>query len=311
MDLAKLTHFVYVAENGSFTRAAGTLAVAQSALSRQVRELEEELGIALLHRNGRGVSLTEAGALFLPRVKTLLKDAEDLAADMKAMRDLVGGRVTLGVPPSVSHILLAPLLAIIVRDYPDIQMRIVEGFSGHIYEWLLNGRVDLAVLYNARTSPILTTDRLLVEDMCLVSRFGDAMTAAGSIHLAEVAPLPLVLPGRPHGLRLLVDDAFAEHGLNMKLPVEVDALATIKHLVAEGMYYTILPSSALMDEMQAGTLSVTRIVEPVISRELLLASSTHRSGNRAIRTVAQVARKLVADMARSYRWPHSSGAQEA
>jgi LysR family nitrogen assimilation transcriptional regulator len=310
LDFVKLRHFVHVADNGSFTRAAGTLAVAQSALSRQIRELEEELGIALLHRNGRGVSLTEAGTVFLPRARSLIKDADDLINEMRSIRDLVGGRVTLGVPPSVSHILLTPLLAVIARDYPDIQMRIVEGFSGHIYEWLLNGRVDLAVLYNARTSPVLTTDRLLVEDMCLVARSGDPLTQAGSIALAEVSPLPLVLPGRPHGLRLLVDDAFAEQGLSLRLPVEVDALATIKRLVADGTHYTILPSSALMQELQAGVLSVARIVGPVISRELLLASSTHRPRNRALRTVAQIARKLITDMARSYHWAHPSSIDE-
>jgi LysR family nitrogen assimilation transcriptional regulator len=143
LDLRSIRSFMYVAEAGSFTRAAAQLSMAQSALSRQVRDLEDELGVLLLHRTGRGAELTEAGQRFLSRAKKLLLNASALSADMKALSGANIETVTLGVPPSISHILLALLLDRVKRQYPHIRMRVVEGFSGHIYEWLLSSTLPI------------------------------------------------------------------------------------------------------------------------------------------------------------------------
>lgn len=301
MDLRRISYFVEVAECKSFTRAGGRLAIAQSALSRQIRDLEDELGINLLHRTGRGVELTEEGGVFLERARKLLADAETLFAEAKAMNN-GGGTVSLGVPPSISQILLAPFLSRVREEKPDIRMRVVEGFSGHVSEWLLNGRIDLAVLYNSPSTSSLLVDHLLIEDMYLIGPPDDRHFERRTMPLAAVAALPLVLPGRPHGLRVLIEKAASKAGIELKIDIEIDALATMKTLAADGTAYTILPVSAVFQDLQHRRLGATKIVEPGISRELVLASSTQRPTTRATQDVARILRRQVSDMVTNGQW---------
>lgn len=299
IDLRKLEAFNCVVEKGSLTRAAAHLTIAQSALSRKIRELEDQIGVQLFHRDGRGVIVTEAGTEFYERAKALLLDADALVSN--AQRSETGGNVTLGIPPSISHILLLPLLTRVRREYPGIRMRVVEGFSGHVQEWLLNGRIDIGVLYASRRMPTIIDDELVTEDMCLLGRAQNASLARPSITLEELSGLPLVLPSRPHGLRILVDDACARAKVNIDVQLEVDALTTIKSLAATGELFSILPFSAIGRELKTGELSASRIVEPVISRKLRLATVNKRL-SPATREVASMIRQEVKDLIRDNHW---------
>ncbi len=301
MDLRRIKSFVEVADSQSFTRAGCKLAIAQSALSRQIRELEAELGVALLYRTGRGVQLTDAGRIFLERARKLLEDAEALLADMKAAKD-GGGSVSLGLPPSITHILLAPFLDRLRRERPSLHLRVVEGFSGHITEWLLHGRIDLAVLYRTSSTSSLLVDRLLVEDMYLVGPAGSNILCSAEVTLATVANLPLVLPGRPHGLRLLIDKACERSGTSLSVDIEVDAFSTMKELARSGTAYTILPVSAVTEEMDEGHLAAAKIVEPDITRELVLASSTQRPHTRASHDVGRILRQQISELIATGHW---------
>jgi LysR family nitrogen assimilation transcriptional regulator len=302
IDLRKLRVFVQVAEAGSLTRAAGNLALAQSALSRKIRELEEELGFQLLHRNGRGVEVTEAGKQFLKRSKQLLLEADSLLSDMKELQTLSGGTVSLGLPPSVSHILLTGILARIKAEHPAINVRVVEGFSGHIQEWLLNGRIDIGILYATRRVPTLLGDELVSEDLYAIGPAGDAITSHEWISLADISVLPLVVPSRPHGLRILIDDAFSRCGHTPSIDVELDALATMKSLVESGVAYSILPYSTVAKEIAEGRLTGAHIIDPTVSRKLVLATANQRSASRATRDVAWIIRSQVAELIRLKRW---------
>jgi len=146
VELVDLRYFVSIAETGSFTKSALQNNIAQSALSRRVRDLEADLGVQLFYRNGRGVLLTEVGETFLARARGILADMESLRQEVVRSAGVLEGTVTLGVPPSVGLILLAPLLSQVRADYPGIRMRVLEAFSGHVADWLANGKVDLAVL---------------------------------------------------------------------------------------------------------------------------------------------------------------------
>lgn len=301
MELRRIRSFVEVADCQSFTRAGGRLAIAQSALSRQIRDLETELGAVLLHRTGRGVQLTDAGRTFLERGRKLLSDAELLVAETKLMEN-GGGTVHLGVPPSVSQILLAPLINRLRQERPQLRLRIVEGFSGHISEWLLAGRIDLAILYRSSATANLLADMLVSEDLHLVGPPASDIVQRRSVRLAEVAALPLALPSRPHGLRLLVDKMCEKAGIALELDVEVDAFSTMKELAQTGMAYTILPVSAVAQEIEQGRLAAARIVDPVVSRELVFVSSGQRLHTRAAKDVSRIVRQQVAELVASGRW---------
>jgi LysR family nitrogen assimilation transcriptional regulator len=302
LDLRKLSIFVRVVENGSFTRAAAQLVVAQSALSRKVRELEDELGVQLLHRDGHGVLPTDAGLQLFTRAKALLEESQTLLNDIKEMGGSVPGSVVLGMPPSVSQALLTPLLTSIRATHPDIQVKVVEGFSGHVQEWLLNRRIDVGVLYASRKLPTLIGDELVTEDMFIVGPPTSPFAGRGEVTLAEVCATPLVVPSRPHGLRILIDDACIKAKVTPTIGIEILGLSTVKDLISKGFGHAILPSSAVLNEVESGELIATRIIEPIISRKLLLATANQRSASRATREVAQLIRLQVGELVRHHRW---------
>ena len=152
MDLKQLEYFVRVAEMGSFTRAAIALNVAQPALSRQIRLLEVELRQNLLKRNGRGASPTEAGQLLLEHGRGILHQVERAQEEMARARSGLSGKVALGLPPSVARVLTVPLTRAFRAKMPDAQLSISEGLTAAMQESLLNGRLDIALLYNPKAT---------------------------------------------------------------------------------------------------------------------------------------------------------------
>lgn len=302
MELLDLRYFVSIAETGSFTKAALKNNIAQSALSRRIRELESDLGVTLFYRNGRGVVPTDAGETLLARGRVVLADVESLRQELGQQRGVLGGTVTLGVPPSVGLALLAPLLARIRAEHPGIRMRVLEGFSGHVAEWMVNGRVDLAVLYKTRTSTLLDAEHLLFEDMYLISAAHAPAGAAETVPLSALADLELVLPGQPHGLRLLVDEAAAQTGVPLNVAMELETLPTICDLVATGTIRTVLPLTAVQARLKDGALVAQKIVGPVISRELILAHAPQRAAAPATRAVVRHIRAQIEALVRAGDW---------
>jgi LysR family nitrogen assimilation transcriptional regulator len=302
VEFLDLQYFVSIAESGSFTKSALQNNMAQSALSRRVRDLEVELGTALFYRNGRGVVLTDAGEVLLARARGLLAEREALRQDMRASVSELDGTVKLAVPPSVGLVLLAPLLRQIRADLPRVRMRVMEGFSGHVAEWLAAGKVDLAVLYKIKASALLDAEHLLFEDLFLISA-PDAppLGAANGVSIAELAGEELVLPGPPHGLRVLVEEAAAKGGVTLNVSIELETLPTIHDLVGSGGIRTILPLTAVSRELQAGRLVAQRIT-PAINRELILAHAPHRAAAPVTKAVVRLIRAQISDLVRSGVW---------
>ena len=168
MDLKQLEYFVRVAELGSFTRAAIALDVAQPALSRQVRLLEVELRQSLLIRNGRGATPTEAGKLLLAHGRGILHQVERAREELGRVRGSLAGRVAIGLPPTLARVLTVPLTRAFRQQLPDAQLSISEGLSVVMQEWLLSGRLDIAVLYNAQPAAGIDIAPLLTEELALV-----------------------------------------------------------------------------------------------------------------------------------------------
>ena len=218
MDLKQLEYFVRVAELGSFTRASIALDVAQPALSRQVRLLEVELRQSLLVRNGRGATPTEAGKLLLEHGRGILHQVERAREELGRVRGSPGRprRHRPAAHPGAGADRAADR-APFARNLPDAQLSISEGLSAMMQEWLVNGRLDIAVLYNAaarrRTSTITP---LLDEDLLLVRARPPGLTEdppPAPIALREVAQLPLVIPSRPNAIRMHVEVRNGGHRL--------------------------------------------------------------------------------------------------
>jgi LysR family nitrogen assimilation transcriptional regulator len=279
MDLKQLAYFVRVAEMGSFTRAATALNVAQPALSRQIRLLEVELRQNLLKRNGRGASPTEAGQLLLQHGRGILHQVERAQEELEQARNKLGGKVALGMPPSVARVLTVPLTRAFREKMPDAHLSISEGLTVAMQESLLNGRLDIALLYNAKATAGLEISHLVQEELWLVQARQSALQEDPPplpIRLKEVAKLPLVIPSRPNAIRMHVESEMAGIGCQPNIALEIDGVTSILELVADGAGSAILSRNAVTRSINPSAFSKRAISEPQLSIELCSVVSSLR-----------------------------------
>jgi len=276
MDLKQLSYFVRVAEMGSFTRASIVLDIAQPALSRQVRLLEVELRQNLLIRNGRGITLTEAGKVLLEHSRGVLHQMERLREELSRVRGSLAGRVAVGLPPTLGRILAVPLTREFKARMPDATLAIVDGLSKTMQESLLTGQLDIALVYNALPTPDIELRPLLQDELLLVQGRLDQVTENGPVELADIADYPLIIPGRPNALRMHVETALLNISAQPRIAMEVNSVATILDLVADGVGCAILSPHAVLTAAQPERFTLRRIVNPGLFPLLSLATSADR-----------------------------------
>lgn len=300
MDLRQLRYFVHIVDEGSFTAAAHRLNVAQPALSLQIRNLEQELGIKLLTRSIQGVAPTPAGARLYEHARAIQRQVE-LARDQ--VREYVGtptGPVTIGLPASVALVLTVPLVEAVRRDLPKVSLRIAEGFSGSVLEWLKDGRLDFGCLYDTPPSRGLDSRPLVRERLYLI---GPPGSGEADISLEELSALPLILPSRVHKLREMLEDAAKDSGVALNVNVELDGLPHIKALVARGTGFSVLALSAVLEEWRGKAVAARLVTRPHLSRTVHLCRAKGTpltDAAAAVRdTLVRLARGLVAGGA----WP--------
>jgi LysR family nitrogen assimilation transcriptional regulator len=304
MDLKQLEYFVQVAQFGSFTRAANFLGIAQPALSKQIRQLELEFRQTLLIRNGRGIALTDAGRRLLSHSIGLLQQAEHTRDVMEDERGAAVGQVTIGVPPSAGRMLTVPIVKEFRKRYPKAKLGIVEGLSTHIVEWLQVGRIDIGLIYNPTPSPGIDTEPVMQEELYLMAPAYDARkrrAIAHTIPLSSVPDYPLVIPSRPHAIRMLVETQMANAGLKINVMTEVDGIPAILHLVSQGLGHAVLPLNALVGTQLESVIAPHLIVDPRLVTVLTLARSQQRPGTPLILATMEMLREIVAGHVRTSR----------
>lgn len=295
MDLKQLQLLADLVEAGSLSKVCASRGIAQSALSKQIAGLEKEFGAKLFYRTGRGVVLTEFGQAIMPRVNAVLVETADLWNEIRSRAGVPSGPVRLAMQTSITQFLVGTLFRRVRRDYPQIELRLMEGFSGSIEEWLANGRADVGVLSRYGTHLARTDEALSTDGLYLVGPAGDRLTAKASVRFVELAELPLVLPGAPDGFRMLLADTAKKSGFALTVAVEVDSLTAMKEIVAGGSGYTVLTQQAVLPELALKRVQTALIVEPSLSRTLVLATSVQRPLTSASRVVAGLIRQLAAD----------------
>jgi LysR family nitrogen assimilation transcriptional regulator len=298
MNLKQLEYFVQVAELGSFSKAALVLGIAQPALSRQVRALETDLRETLLLRNGRGVTLTEAGKRLFEHSVGILQQVAQARADMGASRDEAVGRVTVGLPPSIGRQLTLPLVDSFRSQLPRARLVIVEGLSTHIAEWITTGRVDLGLLHNPEALPNLEITPILDEALCLVQPAGapNGRPAGEPLPLAELPDFDLIVPERSHAIRRLLDTQAALAGLRLNIAWEVSSIPAIIDLVAAGYGHAVLTASAVAASARADELAVRPLTRPALISVLCLAASVHKRPTPLTRRTTALLEELVRRM---------------
>jgi LysR family nitrogen assimilation transcriptional regulator len=291
MELRSLGYFVRIAELGSITRAAAHLRLAQPALTRHVQRLEEELGVALFTRANRGVRLTEAGQKLLENAERILREVERTADEIRAQDAHPSGRIIFGITPTLCPVLVPELSADMRRDYPRVELKVVHAGMVRLEEFVIDGRVDVALLSELSRSRLIVSTRLAQEEMVLVTRPG--ARPVGGVSGAELSRTPLVLGD---GLRAAMDALLAGRGVELKVEIEVNDHETIRLMVQHGAAASILPYSSVARECAQGLLDAHRIAEGGIFRTLALGVRASRTASLARETVVRTITRLVGEI---------------
>jgi len=273
LDLRQLRYFVAVAERGGFAAAASTLNIAQSALSRHVKELERELGGALLERGARGVAVTESGKVLLARGRWLFGTIDDIKAEVRTENREPSGTVRLGAPSSLADIFYAPLAHLIVKRFPRVRLELSEGLTEGMCDRLLRGELDLAVVTTPQPNDHLDYETLVVEQVFLIGPPRDPLLKRGKL-------TPKEFEGLPAAIVPLSRNPFPP---TVPFSLRVDSAVPMKRIVASGLGYGLLPFSGIHEEIAAGKLSAALL--PWMRADRVLALPRGRPVSRATREV--------------------------
>lgn len=282
--------FVRVAAAGSLSKAATLFDMPQSMVSRNIALLESACGERLFHRTGRGVVLTEFGERLLPRVSSLLEDAEGLVDDIRNLRGKPVGEVVVGMLPSAVRRYAGTLFSTVRTQMPGVRLHLIEGASAQLEEQLHDGRLDMALVLRESEASLGEAYLLARVPLHLVGLATDPIIGHRDIPLKHLSGLPLVVPGRPHLLRARLDHLAVEHAMALCVAVEADSVQLQYEVVAAGGGYAI--ASVLPGSLDR-RLTSSRIVDPVLERFVVLVESPRRPLTRASREV----RRLICNLA--------------
>jgi LysR family nitrogen assimilation transcriptional regulator len=309
MEFRELRNFMRVARAGSVSRAADELRLAQPALSRQVKKLEHELGVPLFARHGRGVRLTAAGALLLERAEAITRLVRETGEEVSERRSPAAGRLTLGVPPAAGRILIPSFVERFQKAWPQTTLHMREGVTSSLQEWLLEKRIDIAILHNPPNLDALSITPVVTERMWVVGPPPHKLKGkehAASFRIRDLDTLPLILPNMAHNNRRLVEQAALEHGIRLRSTIEADSVAFAKVLVEQGLGYTILTYAAVRDEVERKKLTVYPIARPSLTTLVTIVTLRDANLPRVIADAGATLRAVCRSLVQSRQW---AGAQ--
>lgn len=306
MDFRQLRYFIAIVDYGSLTRAATHLGIAQPALSQQLSHLEAEYKTQLLVRSSQGVKPTETGRVLYRHARMVLRQLEQAREEMQHGVLGESGVVAVGLPTTVTLPLAMPLLSAVRERYPGIRLQIFESLSGYLAELLANNRLDLAVLFRDAETRSVAVQPMLYEHLSLIGDRGlsDEVKARDFCSLSDLREVPLVLPGMAHDLRLTLERAFAQQGVEANTVADIDSLPTMVAAARAGVACTILPTSALLS-MQGGDRvpPARRIVSPEIKRPISLCWLEATPKSPAAAAVQKLIVSLAPQLVQEGRWP--------
>lgn len=290
MDIKQLRTLLAIAETGSLTRASELLHVVQPALSRQLKLLEDELGVQVFERNRRGMQLTDAGKTFVEKVRRALRQLDQAKTDIIATKNNILGTVSIGMLPSLGDAISVPLVATLRRQYPDLLISLTTGFTSELQGLLEKGELDVALLGEYKPSALLSTEPVLREALYVVGLPATGLRLTDPITLSSAAKLPLILPAYPQGLRLLIDHACTMMGVHLNVVAESNSTSVQLDLVRAGQGFAILPFVALTPYLDDGRISAAPITAPDMHRNLAIAQLMAKRGSSSILCVVQALR---------------------
>lgn len=265
MNVRLLLNFIAVVDRGSVCLAAQSIGVTPQSLSAQVAVLETELGAFLLHRSPTGVTPTEAGQVLYRHACSVVQQLEIARDDVRRSADMVCATVVVGMSASAAEMLAVPLLQRLRGEFPGIRVQVMLRPSRHLEDLLLSGRVDLALNFAGRSGSATRTRPVAQEELYLVSSCRNVAWLRGEagFDIRDIATVPLLMPPRPHSVRLIIEDAALEQRTSLNLVAELDSSPLLLDGVIGGLGSTVMPWSVLANYRALSRLHVRPFREPL------------------------------------------------
>lgn len=302
LESRSLRYFLAVGEFGSYSRAAEFLRISQPAISRQISQLEEDLGQALFTRQSQGVRLTEAGKTLFLRGQNIIRQIEEARAEVKCGSQTISGNVTLAVPPAAGHFLVPSLVRYLGSIHPALSLRIIGGFSVLVHEWLVRGQVDLACTHDPLPQKGFLSEPLIDEPVFLVGHTDLLPRDKKFVRMQDLGDVPLILPSRPNASRRILDIWMARTGIALDIRGEVDDPTLIRALCRDGIGCSLLTQGNFQAETRLGELNALPF-KPAVHWQLTLVQASTTKLSSAATVVAEAIRKIVFDLQTSGKWP--------
>jgi LysR family transcriptional regulator, nitrogen assimilation regulatory protein len=302
VEVKQLRALVTVVETGSVTRAAELLHLVQPAVTRQIRALEDELGVALFERTRHGMRPTAAGLSMADRARRVLTELDRARAELAVAAGTLTGIVSVGLLESTAELLSGALVSAVLRHHPRIELRVLTAYSGHLQQWLDAGDLDISLLYNLESTPSLNVQPLVREKLWVVAPPEAQLRAGKAVTIADVATRPLVMPAPGHGLRTLIDRELAQAGIDVEIAVQTNSMTLQKQLVLSGQGWTILPGAGIAADVASGSLSAAPLSDPEVWRTIVLGIPRSGRITPAVQAVARQIARQARIAARQGRW---------
>lgn len=282
MDLRRLEIFAKVAELGSFSRAAEALFLTQPTISEHVRALEDELGVQLLDRLGRGATPTRAGQLLLGYARRMLTLSREAHQALDRFQGRMSGELVVGGSTIPGEYVLPALVGQFKAKYPDISISLLIGSTRQVSDWLDEGRVEVGVVGARPAARTLAARELMADELVVVVAATHPWARRGTITLADLQTEPMVVRERGSGSRDAVEHALHEAGIapaTLRVVGEMGSTQAVKQAVRAGVGIALISRRAVEDECRAGLLACVTVKELRVARAFYLV--THRDRTRS------------------------------
>jgi LysR family transcriptional regulator, low CO2-responsive transcriptional regulator len=293
MDFDQLVTFLQVAKLGSFSRAGQKVFRSQSAVSAQIRQLEQEYGDKLLDRSGKDVRLTPAGRVLFAYAERLLRLKDESLLAVADQGATPRGTLVIGANEATCLYVLPEVFAEYYRLYPEVQISIYRNFSYKIIEKLEEGLIDVGIVTLPIKSPSLKTHSIFRDQLMLMVSPENALGKHKSVSVDEIATQPLLIPKTGY-TRQLMDKLFRPYNSHLQVRMELPSIGMIKSFVAAGLGVSLISSSFAREEVQTGHVKLIPIKDVELWRELGLAYRRDRTPTRASSTFIGTVRQLAA-----------------
>lgn len=312
MFFEDISAFVAVVRAGSFSKAAIDTCMAQSALSRRVKRIESRMGTVLLERNARGVVLTEAGKLFLSRVEKIVDEISDMEANLSTFVKEPAGKVRIAFPPRSSGLLAPRVYKKKLATLPLVQLEFLEGSPSQVHGWLSRGEVDIALVYNSEIGPDYEVMPVMTERLhlfCDTRKLREIFKGKvpAELLIKDLPQIPLILPSKPHILRVMIDRLCVLNNIRPNIVFETDGSFVTRGMVEQGIGGTIFSMSTSWSySVETGQVAAIPFKSPLVCWNLYLVKSRRAPNLLAINAIYAILQKEIDYLLEQGAWSHAS-----